>query len=112
MVTEHRREVSNALRPDIFSGQVLSGPDFIAQGFDPDRHYLVPYVHETSGHPSGFSGAAAWWEFDKPQQIWRPSFKFGGICTHCYASRNPILERIVKASAVSRFLEEVLGALS
>jgi hypothetical protein len=109
MVTEYRREVKNALRPEIFSGQVLSGPDFATNDFVPDRHYLVPYVHKTSGYPGGFSGAAAWWESDKPQQVWSPNFKFAGVCTHCYKHRNPILERIIKASAVRRFLEEVLG---
>jgi len=111
MVTQHRREVLEALWPEIFSGQVLSGEDFPARDFTPDRHYLVPYVHPTSNHPRGFSGAAAWCEPEKPQQgVWRPDFKFAGVCTHCYKNANPILERIVKASAVRKFLEEVFGS--
>jgi hypothetical protein len=109
MVTEHRREVKNALRPEIFSGQVLPGPDFPTKDFVADRHYLVPYIHKTSNYPGGFSGAAAWWESDKPLQVWRPNFKFAGVCTHCYKHRNPILERIVKASTVQKFLQEALG---
>lgn len=109
MVTEDRREITLALRPEIFSGQVLSGPNFATNDFVPDRHYLVPYVHKTSSYPGRFSGAAAWWESDKPQQVWRPNFKFAGICTHCYKDINPIPERIVKASAVRKFLEEVFG---
>lgn len=102
-----KREVSNAVRPEIFSGQVLSGPNFAAGGFDPDRYYLVPYDHPSSQHPGGFSGAAAWWESDKPLLVWNPTFKFAGICTHCY--KDGTIERIVKASAVRSFLEEVLG---
>jgi hypothetical protein len=104
---KNKRELSNAMRPDIFSGQVLSGPTFAAQGFDPDRHYLVPYNHSISQHPGGFSGAAAWCESDQPQVVWKPNFKFSGICTHCY--KDGTIERIVKASAVRRFLEEVFG---
>jgi hypothetical protein len=87
----------------------MSGPTFLASGFDADRHYLIPYDHPKSKHPRGFSGAAAWWEPADPQQVWRPNFKFAGVATHCYERRNPILERIVKASVVRQFLEEVLG---
>jgi hypothetical protein len=108
MVTRDRREVQNALRPEIFSGQVMSGPNFLPKDLDPDRHYLVPYKHPTSQHPEGFSGAGAWWESDQPQIVWKPNFKFAGICTHCY--KDGAVERIVKASAVRRFLEEVLGS--
>jgi hypothetical protein len=107
MVSTTRREISNALRPEIFSGQVMSGPNFAAQGYDPDRHYLVPYCHKTSEHPGGFSGAGAWWESDQPQIVWKPNFKFAGICTHCY--KDGTIERIVRASTVRNFLEEVLG---
>jgi len=104
-----RREVTVAIRPDIFSGKVMSVPNFPTKDFDSDRHYLIPYDHPVSKHPRGFSGAAAWWEPTEQQQVWRPNFKFAGVATHFYEHRNPILERIIKASAVRRFLEEVLG---
>jgi Trypsin-like peptidase domain len=110
LVSQSRREVTVAIRPDIFSGKVMSSPSFPTRDFIADRHYLVPYDHATSEHPRGFSGAAAWWEPADPQQVWRPNFKFAGVCTHCYERRSPILERIVKASAVRQFLEEELGS--
>ena len=107
VVSPTRREVTAAIRPDIFSGQVMSSPNFLTNDFDPDRHYLVPYDHSMSQDPKGFSGAAAWWEPSDPQQVWRPNFKFAGVCTHSY--KKGTVERIVKASAVRRFLEEELG---
>lgn len=112
VVSPTRREVTVAIRPDIFSGKVMSGPNFPTNDFDADRHYLIPYDHPESKHPRGFSGAAAWWEPADPQRVWRPNFKFAGVCTHCYERRSPILERIIKASAVRRFLEEALGPAS
>jgi len=112
VVSPTRREVTVAIRPDIFSGKVMPGPTFLASGFDADRHYLIPYDHPKSKHPRGFSGAAAWWEPADPQQVWRPNFKFAGVATHCYEHRNPILERIIRASVVRQFLKEVLGTLA
>jgi hypothetical protein len=108
MISANRRETTHAVRPDIFSGQVMAGPTFLTKDFDADRHYLVPYNHPVSQHPDGFSGAAAWWESDKMEQVWRPSFKFAGICTHSY--KDGTFERVVKASAVRQFLEEALGS--
>lgn len=60
-VSRKRREVTAAIRPDIFSGQVMAGPNFLTKDFDPDRHYLVPYKHPKSRDRRGFSGAAVWW---------------------------------------------------
>jgi hypothetical protein len=47
------------------------------------------------------------WRPPDPQQVWRPNVKFAGVCTHAY--KKGTVERIVKASAVRRFLEEELG---
>src|SRR5271166_670160 len=105
--TGSRQERTIALRPELFFGQVLSGPNFPTNDFDSTRHYLVPYRHHDSNHPKGFSGAAAWWEKKQPLKVWRPNFKFAGICTHAY--KDGAIERIIKASVVRRFLEEVLG---
>jgi hypothetical protein len=48
-----------------------------------------------------------WWESDQKQTVWRPNFKFAGICTACY-KRGSVVQ-VVKASVVRRFLEEVFG---
>jgi hypothetical protein len=99
--TKEERDI--AIRPDMFSGEVYSTPNFLSDDYDPARHYLVPYDHPK--HPKGFSGAAAWWESDQHKQVWKPDFKFGGICTSCY--KNGTVEQIVRASVVRRFLQEV-----
>jgi hypothetical protein len=106
-VSPQRREITAAIRPEIFSGQVILKPNFLPKDFDSDRHYLVPYAHSKSQDPKGFSGAAAWWEPPDHLQVWRPNYKFAGICTHSY--KDGTFERIIKASAVRRFLEEQLG---
>jgi hypothetical protein len=102
-----KTEYDIALRPTVFSGAVRHQPNFLAKNFDPEQHYLVPYERQDSKHPKGFSGAAAWWESDQPQEVWKPNLIFAGICTSCY--KDGAIEQIVKASAVRRFLEEVLG---
>jgi hypothetical protein len=65
-----KEERTIAIRPEIFSGCVLPEPTeqelkFQITAYDPDRHYLVPYEHDISKHPPGFSGAAMWWESDQ-----------------------------------------------
>ena len=100
-----KEERDIAIRPELFSGRVFYHPNFSASHYDPDLHYLVPYEHHK--RPEGFSGAAAWWESDKPKKVWKPDFKFAGICTSCY--KNGTIEKIVRASAVRRFIEETFG---
>ncbi len=96
-----------AITPSIFDGKVVSSPPFLARGFDQDLHYVIPFEKAEGGrHPEGYSGAATWWESDKPMKVWKPHFKFAGICTHCY--KDGLFEKVVKASAVRRFVEEVL----
>jgi hypothetical protein len=107
-----KEERTLALRPETFSGQVLPQPTeqelrFQITAFDPDRHYLIPYEHPESTHPRGFSGAAIWWESDQKQLVWKPTFKFAGVCTSCY--RGGKVEQVVKASVVRRFREKVFG---
>jgi hypothetical protein len=102
-----KTEYDIALRPTVFSGTVFHQPKFLADNFDAERHYLVPYERHDSKHPKGFSGAAAWWESDQPQKIWKPNLVFAGICTSCY--KDGAIEQIVKASAVRKFLEETFG---
>jgi hypothetical protein len=105
-----KREYDIALRPTVFSGTVFHKPKFLANDFDAERHYLVPYERHDSRHPKGFSGAAAWWESDQPispKQVWKPNLVFAGICTSCY--KGGAIEQIVKASAVRKFLEETFG---
>jgi hypothetical protein len=101
----NKEELDIAIRPTLFSGKVFHKPNFATRDYNPKNHYLVPYRHVK--RPEGFSGAATWWESDQPQQIWKPNFKFAGICTSAY--KDGTIERIVKASAVRRFLGEVFG---
>ncbi len=58
-----------------------------------------------NNYPRGISDAAMWWESDQKQIIWRPHFKFAGVCTACY-KRGTVVQ-VVKASVVRRFLEKV-----
>ncbi len=111
----NKEERTVAIRPEIFSGRVLPEPSeqelkFQITAYDRERHYLVPYEHNLSKHPLGFSGAAMWWESDQKQIVWRPNFLFAGICTCCY--KKGTIEQVVKASTVRRFLAEVLGPVN
>jgi len=110
-ISGDREEVGIALFPTIFSGKVLPTPPaedikFKYDDFDPQRHFLVPYeIPHMSSHPRGFSGAAAWWESDEKQTIWRPNFKFAGTCTH--SNREGTVLRIVRAPLILKFLSEI-----
>lgn len=96
-----------AIRPGMFAGEVVGEPNFLTKDFDSSIHYLIPFADAAEGkHPRGYSGAAVWWESDKPEVIWRPNFKFAGICTSCYKGK---MEKVIKGSAVVRFIEETLG---
>jgi hypothetical protein len=100
------------LNPTMFGGAVLPCPDEEAlrfiKGFDPNRHYRIPYEHAKAGKgPEGISGAAAWVKASEEHMIWAPRFKFAGICTSCY--KDGTVEQIVKASVVRQFLLEVFG---
>ena len=104
----NKEERTVAIYPGTFDGIVTYFPTFLPRQFDPERHYLVPFAQANEGkHPEGYSGGGAWWESDQPKLIWRPNYKFAGICTSCY--KDGAFEQIVKASVVRRFVEEVLG---
>lgn|SRR5208283_664818 len=112
-VTADREDVGIALFPTAFSGKVQAVPSaddikFKYAGFDPEKHCLVPYeIQAMSQHPRGVSGSAAWWESDEKLQVWRPNFRFAGICTHCH--REGTVLRIVRAHVVREFLKELFG---
>jgi hypothetical protein len=112
-IVGNKEERAIALYTTVFSSNVLPLPTpdelkFKITDFDPDRHFLIPYDDAARGkHPRGISGAAMWWESDQKQTVWRPNFKFAGICTACY-KRGSVVQ-VVKASVVRRFLEEVFG---
>ena len=59
--------------------------------------------------PPGISGAAAWVQGESKGPIWAPTFTFAGICTHAY--RDGMIERVIKASTVRKFLRETLGPI-
>jgi hypothetical protein len=110
----HKRvEVDLAVWPTSFGGPVLPFPSsdelkFHYDDLDPNSHYLIPYDGAgVSKHPGGISGAAVWWESDEKQLIWRPNFRFAGTCTHCHKKGTRV--RVVKATAVRRFLGDLFG---
>ena len=106
----NKEERTVAVYPGTFDGVVTYSPKFLPGKFDSERHYLVPFAQASEGkHPEGYSGGGAWWESDRTDLIWRPKYKFAGICTSCYKAW--AFEQIVKASVVRRFVEEVLGPL-
>lgn len=115
-VGDSRVEVDLAVWPTTFGGPVLPFPSadevkFHYDDLEPASHYLIPYDGAgVSKHPGGFSGAAVWWESDEKHLIWRPNFKFAGTCTHSH--KDGTILRVIKASAVRRFLEEVFGPAS
>lgn len=106
-----KEERTIVLYATFFSATVLPLPTerelkFTFTDFDTDRHYLVPYDDAARGkHPRGISGAAMWWESHQKEIIWRPNFKFAGVCTASFKSGTVV--QVVKASVVRRFLEEV-----
>jgi hypothetical protein len=109
-----REDVGLALFPTAFTGKVLPSPSADDIKFkyggdlDPAKHCLIPYeLSGMSQHPGGVSGSAAWWESDEKLQIWRPNFKFAGICTHCH--RDGTIVRVVRAPIVRKFLAELFG---
>src|SRR5436190_6098351 len=112
-VAADREDVGIALFPTAFSGKVLATPSaddikFRYDGLEPGRHSLVPYeIPAMSHHPRGVSGSAAWWESDEKLQVWRPNFRFAGICTHCH--REGRVLRIVRPHVVREFLNGLLG---
>ncbi|HWY20017.1 MAG TPA: hypothetical protein VNX26_02290 [Candidatus Acidoferrum sp.] len=102
------------LSPTPFNGNVLPPPvgdelKFKFGGFNPDRHYLIPFEHAKEGkRPEGISGAAVWCQSAENHIVWTPRFKFAGVCTSCY--KDGTVEQIVRASTVQQFLLEVFGA--
>jgi hypothetical protein len=112
-VSDKRVEADLAVWPTTFSGEILPFPateelKFRYPGLDEERHYLIPYtLPGVSEKARGFSGAAVWWESDEKQTVWRPNFRFAGVCTHWYPKRSRVA--VVKASVVRRFLAEVFG---
>lgn len=108
-----KEERTVAVYPTPFSTRVLPLPSederkFKITEFEEDRHYLVAYDDAAKGkHPGGISGAAVWWESDRPEIIWRPNFKFAGICVACYKGGSVM--QVIKASVVARFLHELFG---
>jgi hypothetical protein len=113
VVGPSRDEVDVAVWPTTFSSSVLAFPSpdevkFHYDHLDPDLHYVMPYDGAgVTKHPAGVSGAAVWWKNNKKEMIWRPDFRFAGTATHCHKKGSIV--RVVKASVVRRFLDELFG---
>jgi hypothetical protein len=113
-MTQHVEERSIGLSPFVFDGPVLPLPTedelkFKITEFDSEKHYLISFEDAARGfRPDGYSGGAAWRECDGNKLlVWKPTFKFAGICSRSYEKGTK--EQIIKASTVRRFLEEVFG---
>jgi hypothetical protein len=110
-VTVNRDEADLAVWPTVISGQVLPFPsaehvEFRYPDLDEDRHYLIPYNGAgVSKNARGVSGSAVWWEPEEPQLVWRPTFRFAGMCVAWFPRRSHV--QVVKASTVIRFLSEI-----
>lgn len=108
--TGKKEEIGLGIYPTVFGAKVMHQPNehdskFYFPDFNPDDHYLIPYVSSGSKHPGGISGSATWWETDEPMLIWRPNFKFAGICVAAYKKGTVV--QVIKASVVLRFLREI-----
>jgi hypothetical protein len=102
---------TEALAPAVWEAEVLAAPNALLEGFDPENQYLVDHRKADADKdktPHGYSGAAMWSLSPEPNLVWHPVIVFSGVCTHYYRKRN--IERVVKASTVVRFIDEVFGA--
>jgi hypothetical protein len=77
------------------------------QGFDDSKHYVVAWDPVKLGEPNGYSGSAVWSKQDEAGGVWCPSLKFCGIAASFHRSQKA--ERIIRASAVVKFLTEMFG---
>jgi hypothetical protein len=99
---------TEALPPAVWEAKVIATPNALLDGFDPKNHYLVDHrATNPDKTPHGYSGAAMWSLFPELQIVWHPVIVFCGVCTHYYRKRN--IERVVMASTVVRFIDEVFG---
>lgn len=95
-VAANRHEVDWVVWPTICSGKVLPVPNaeevkFRYSSFEPERHYLVPYDGAgVSKNAKGISGSAVWWEPPERQLVWRPTFKFAGMCVAWFPKRSHV----------------------
>jgi hypothetical protein len=106
---EHR--IGLALTP--WDGPVVDKPDSYIESytetnpFDPERHFFAKWdPPDPKMKMKGFSGGAVWSEAPTVKGgVWSIKLIFAGMCTH----QKGKLARMVRASAVRRFLEESLS---
>jgi hypothetical protein len=98
---------ARAARPVPWHSTVIAPLPF--QGFDEYRHYLIAWDPDIIGrHPHGYSGSAVWLITQQTGGVWHSTLKFCGIATSFHRSQKA--ERIVRASAVVKFLTDTFGA--
>jgi hypothetical protein len=104
------------LTPTYWDGRVVPVPprweesSFSQYPYDPEKHFFTEWkpIDPNMGL-KGFSGAAAWTPASVPTgKLWSPKLLFAGMCTHYYGKSG--LGRMIKASVVLRFLEEILAS--
>ena len=104
------------LTPTIWDAKVVPPPSAWEESFlvnypyDSGKHFLTEWKPtDPRMGLKGFSGAAAWTLVSVPSgELWSTKLLFAGMCTHYYRDKG--LGRMIKASVVLKFLEEVLGS--
>ena len=96
-----------AAQPVPWESNVIAPLQF--SGFDESRHYLIAWDPEIMGrHPHGYSGSAVWRITEQNGGVWHPKLQFCGIATSFHRSQKA--ERIVRPSAVVKFIRDTLGS--
>jgi hypothetical protein len=112
-----REEHTLAFAPVAWSNTVIPKPASLVESlstelpYDPEKHFLIEWkVNDPSMTMHGFSGAATWTDNAIPKtELWAAKLFYGGMCTHYYSGIK--LGRVIKASVVKTFLEEVFNPI-
>jgi len=114
--TGDKEQHIRGLSPVVWDSTVTPKPSSLIESYSADnpfnaeRHFLAPWnVVDQTMTPHGFSGAATWVSPPITKEgVWSSNLLYAGMCTLYYPKRK--MERMIKASAVVKFLGEALGA--
>jgi len=101
------RSFARAVPPAHWESSVIRPVPF--REFDESHYYVIRWDPDTMGQPHGYSGSAAWRIPEHAGGIWFPRLQFCGILTHF--DREKKAERVVKASAIVKYLSDTFGAV-
>jgi hypothetical protein len=112
--TGDREQRILGLSPLVWESKVTPKPSSLIESysaenpFNAERHFLAPWnVTDQTMTPHGFSGAATWMLPQITKGVWSSNLICAGMCTLYYPKHR--IKRMIKASVVAKFLEEVLG---